>query len=392
MWHSRRRENFPADTEQFFREEGGTECIRGNQIDAGRSTSRTRLESQRPYPQKQKSELKKKLAEYYAREEDGPTFLEMADDWEKNRAAKLAYKTYEAYRPHIKRAKETFGSELMKDITPDRVQAYINDLGAQGYAKDTVSRARIILNEIFEYAIVQPGSILRFNPVAPVKIPKGLVKTRREPPTQEQLDRMDAEGEIGLLAWFLLYTGLRIGEIMALRWEDVDEEQKLIHVRHSVSYEGNRPVVKEPKTEAGARDVELLDKLIEVLPAERGKGFIFGGAEPMNKMAFRRAWLKWCIAHDLAICETWEEQKNGRTYEKHKYKPAVTPHQFRHEYASILEDAQISDFKAMKALGHSSIKVTKETYTHIRQRKASRIGAQLNEYLRSEDEEKNRAV
>ena len=210
---------------------------------------------------KTKPELKRKIAEFYSKEEAGPTFEEMADAWEKNKASKLEAKTYEAYRPHIKRAKEQFSGDYMKDITPDKVQAYIDSLGDQGYARDTVSRAKIIVNEIFEYSIVQPGSLIRFNPVAAVKIPKGLSKTRREPPTPEQLLKMDANDEMGVLAFFLLYTGLRIGELMALRWEDIDFKENIIHVRRAVSYIGNNPTVKEPKTDAGIRDIELLDKL-----------------------------------------------------------------------------------------------------------------------------------
>lgn len=330
---------------------------------------------------KTRAALIKKLTEINSRQENGRTFAEVADAWERYKGERIAYNTLQAYRPHIKRAVEYFGEDYIKDITPAEIQAYIDTLAAQLMAKDTVHRALVICSEIFDFAIVSKGSLIRYNPCAAVKIPKGLAKSRRQPPTSAQINAIAPDSEMGLFTYFLLYTGLRRGELLALKWEDIDRHEKLIHVRRACYFENGKPKLKDTKTESSRRDVELLDILEQALP-KGGAGYVFGGAEMWTAYEFNRKWLEFCKG--LGFVERMEYKHtaaNKHTYTQVKYKAAITPHQFRHEYASMLEDAGIRDFAAMQALGHSSITVTKDTYTHIRQAKEARIGEQLNEYI-----------
>lgn len=336
---------------------------------------------------KTKAKLKQKLLAVGDQVEKSAQFDTVAAAWEEAKAAQLAYNTYESYKPHIARAVSFFGTTPVSDVTPAEVQAFVDSLAAQGYAKDTVRRAKEVCNMIFNYAITLPGSSLRFNPCSAVTIPRGLKKTRREPPTAEQLMKISPDSEMGLFAWFLLYTGLRRGELLALRWEDIDRENKLIHVNKAVYFENNQPHTKETKTEAGTRDVELLDILLEALP-DKKQGYVFGGKQPWTAYQVNRKWLEWCKSVGLAEEEkiTHYNENNKHSYTTIKYKPMVTCHQFRHEYASMLEDAGVPEFSAKTALGHSSISVTKDIYTHIRNRKSARIGGKLNEYIKEQNQ------
>lgn len=184
-----------------------------------------------------KAKLKKKVRDFYQKTKDGMTFIEAADAWERVHAERVEWKTEEAYAPHVRRAKEHFGKRLLKDITPFEVQAYIDSLAELGFAKDTVHRGLVVVNKIFKYAIAQPNSVVSFNPCTAVELPKGLKKTRREPPTAEQLRKISPDG-FGLFAWFIMYSGLRNGELYALRWEDIDRKKKVIHVRRATHYIG----------------------------------------------------------------------------------------------------------------------------------------------------------
>ena len=335
---------------------------------------------------KSKQELNKKLRDYDSFAEHGRTFKECAEAWESVHSATIEQKTMQAYRPHIERAVAHFEGQYMKDITPHQVQAYVDYLAAQRFARDTVRRSLNVLNMVFNYEITSPGSLITANPCAAVKIPKGLKKERREPPTEDQLIKVSPDSDFGLFAYFLQFTGLRRGELLALKWEDIDFKNKIIHVRHGVSYASNQPKLKEPKTTAGNRDVALLDILESVLkntPVQSQKGYVFGGEKPLSATQFRKGWLSWCREVGLAEAKTTTHKgKNGHTYTKTKWIPTVTPHQFRHEYASILEDAGISEFAAKNLLGHSSIIVTKDVYTHIREKKsANNVAKNLNDYL-----------
>ena len=170
--------------------------------------------------------------------------------------------------------------------------------------------------------------------------------------------------------------------MLALKWEDIDFENHVINVKQAVTYGGNQPKIKAPKTQAGIRKVALLDVLESVLPRNR-KGYVFGGNKPLTASQIRVRWLEWCKEIGLAEADTNRyKAKNNRVYTKTKWHPLITPHQFRHEYASMLEDAGIGEFDAMNQLGHASITVTKDIYTHIRERKSGKnVADKLNAYI-----------
>ena len=342
---------------------------------------------------KTKSELRKKLADADTYKSKGRTFEQAADLWEEAHSTTIDDRTVQSYKAHIKRAKEHFAGCYIKDITADQVQAYVDMLAKRRYAKDTVRRALNVVNMIFNHEIVSHGTAVRYNPCAAVKIPKNLPKKRREPPTEEQLIKVNPDSEMGLFAFFLLYTGLRRGELLALKWGDIDSENKVIHVRRVVSYLGNQPEIKErAKTAAGIRDVALIDILEEALPKRRNKDhYIFGREKPLTHTEMIKRWTSWCRSVGLAeVIEKTTIGKNGKLYKSTRYKPLVTPHQFRHEYASMLEDAGISEFAAKNLLGHSSIAITKDIYTHLRERKeGQQTTAILNRYIADKDQVNN---
>ena len=108
---------------------------------------------------------------------------------------------------------------------------------------------------------------------------------------------------MGLFAFFLLYTGLRRGELLALKWEDIDFENHVINVRQAVTYGGNQPKIKTPKTQAGNRKVALLDVLeaeLKKTPVQSQKGYVFGGEKPLTASQMRVRWLDWCKEVGLA--------------------------------------------------------------------------------------------
>lgn len=342
-------------------------------------------QGQKTFSGKTQRIVKQKIAEWKAEGDRGKTFAQAADAWDSWHSAQVSYNAHDVYTPMLKRAKEHFKRNYIKNITPDMVQGFVNAVAAKGYAKGTVQKHLNMMRMIFDYAITQPGSGLYYNPCGAVRIPTGLTTTRREPPTDEQLAKVRPipDDDMGLFAYFLMYTGMRRGELLALRWEDIDRENKVIHVNKSVYYMGNNPHIKEPKTEAGKRDVDLLDVLADVLP-KGGRGYVFGGEKPLTNMAFRKGWIRLCKELGLVTVEEKEHYSEGNkhTYVEHVYTPTVTPHQFRHAFASMLDDAGIDESGAKAILGHSSIVVTKDIYTHLRERKRERIGNTLNEYLK----------
>lgn len=293
------------------------------------------------------------------KEEQPCTFSEIADDWEEQHWETISYKTAESYTAPLRRLKEKFGTRYAEDITPQMITAYLASLGNRGYAKRTVQMHRDILHMIFNCGIVN-GKV-QSNPCDAIVLPKGLKTSVRVIPQDEAINavRDNVGYEFGLFAYLCLYSGLRRGEALALRYEDIDREHKVIRVCKAVEFIGNNPHLKTPKTSAGIRDTVLLDVLAREIP--NGTGYIFcrkdGGL--LTKTQYRTKWKRYC-------------EKIG--YE-------ITAHQLRHGFATILYEAGIADKDAQELLGHSSITLTRNVYTHIRQAHREETNKKLNDFL-----------
>lgn len=334
---------------------------------------------------KTQKEVKQKMAQWRQEQAVSRKFQKVSEEWEVEHEKHSSYNTMRAYQAPLKRLREQFGDSKPEDITPDEVGAYLRYLAGRGYSQRTMSMEFAILNMIFDYSIVK--GYTNTNPCGPVKLPSGLPKAKRDMPTEDQLEavKKGVKEPFGLFPYMLLYTGMRRGELLALRWEDIDLKAGVIHVTKSVYFAGSASIVKEPKTESGKRTVVLLDALREVLP-EPGKGFVFGGEKPLTDYQFRSAWRKWAAAAGLAeqVMRESKNRKTGKVRQWNEWEPVISPHQLRHAFATILYDAGVGEVDTMAIMGHSSIKVTREVYTHIRQERMEKTAEQINSFLRQE--------
>ena len=298
-----------------------------------------------------------------AKENETPaplTFEAALDAWEAKHRERCGNKTAETYKAPIQRVRDQFAGMDAEEVTAQDVQAFLADLGKKGYAKRTVQMHRDILNMVFNNAIVENG--LRYNPCTAVSMPRNLPSSTRELPKDEAIEAVKAgkDTPFGLFAMICLYAGLRRGEVLALRYEDIDRNAGLIHVTKSVEYVSNNAHIKAPKTKAGVRDVPLLAPLAEAIPKD-GSGYIFPreDGKPLSKTQYRKRWLRYCAAIGYDI----------------------TAHQLRHGYATILYEAGIPDKDAQELLGHSDITLTRNVYTHIRQSQKEATAKKLNRYI-----------
>ena len=300
-------------------------------------------------------DIEKQMLLYIESKARKKSFSEIAEAWKEDHVKTVSYKTWQGYNAHYERALEEFGTHPLSEIEISDIQNYINRLAMQKYAFKTVKTALGVLSLIFDHGILLKE--ITQNPCVYAKIPKGLERNERELPNEDQIKKVidGVNCHFGEFAYLLLFTGLRRGEALALRSENIDFENRLIHVRQSVFFKSNRPEIKLPKTQSGIRDVYLLDKLIPILKGK--KGYIFGGDEPMTEQAFRRAWERY-------------QKESGVT---------VTPHQLRHAFATILHEKGIDVKSAQILLGHSDYKTTLNIYTHISESKKKLDFDKLND-------------
>lgn len=316
---------------------------------------------------KTQKEVKQKMAEWKQEQTAGKLFSAAADAWAEYHAQIVSHNGAIVYNAPLKQAKDHFSGRFVHDIGPNEINAYIIWVAGRGYARRTVQVHLDMLNMIYNYAIIQRWC--ENNPCTAVKLPGGLPKGKRELPSDEELSavKRGVELEFGLFPFMLLHTGMRRGELLALRWEDIDYLHRIIYVNKAIYFDGNTPCVKPPKTEAGNRTVMILDELMNVLPGP-GVGYVFGGEKPLTLSAFLTRWKNWCRAAGVKI----------------------TPHQLRHAFATVLFDAGIDVKDAQDILGHASMTVTRDIYTHIRKQRREETARRVNAFLSGQKPENDK--
>ena len=304
-------------------------------------------------------EVNQKILDFKYDEERGRSFEKIANLWWEDAEPKLAVQSLSAYKPALKRAIKEFGDTPIKDITPRDIDRYMRVLAAQGYAAKTISNRRIVLNKVFSYAIV--AGDINYNPCPAIDLPQGLPKERRPAASTSDEERIKTTEDPWLFPQIAIYSGLRKGEILALKWSDVDFTDDLIYVTKSVAHEGDKPYIKKPKTEAGCRIVPLLAplraKLIKAKKAQDTYIISDTGATPLTKRRFETLYKHY-------------KQNVGIT---------ATAHQLRHSFATVAIENGVDMKSVSEILGHKQISTTLDIYTDFRKAAIERSRSALND-------------
>ena len=301
-------------------------------------------------------EVYQKIKEYTEEKELGRTFKAVADEWWELEVEKLSPSTAKGYKKATERTVEAFGKMRIKEIRTADISKFLYDLGKrQGFAKKTVKNHKIVLNGIFHFAVVQGEAL--YNPVREAEIPRGLIERQRLPahPVEERL--IAASGELWLLPFMALFTGMRKGELRGLKWSDVDMKNKLIHVQRSV-WDGGGTHIKSTKTKAGTRLIPIPDVLYRELekydrPAEH---YVFGDENPISEKKYRYQYSKF-------------QKQTGIT---------ATAQQLRKSYATMAVAANLPADVLASIFGHEDITTTLNIYNQVREDRIIAAGKQLD--------------
>lgn len=307
-----------------------------------------------------KSELTASVARGEYREQSRLRFDEYARQWvagyEGRTARGIRARTVEEYRRDLERdAIPHFGRMRLAEIEPRHVKAFAGALADRGLAPRTVRNALTPLRALFATAVEE--GLLRSNPCAGVRL-----GGRRRPDaershgpralTEAQLVALiDATPEEWrLLVTTLAHTGLRISELVALRWGDIDLGARRVRVRRAI-VDG---VADVPKSAYGVRDVPLPRALADGLAARRRRGSHSGDDDPV-----------------------FTSPRGGlidpRNLLRRVVKPAAVRagvpwaglHTLRHTYASLLFRSGWNAKQVQMVLGHHSPAFTLAAYVHL---------------------------
>lgn len=177
-------------------------------------------------------------------------------------------------------------------------------------------------------------------------------------------------------------TGMRIGEIFALTWEDIDFENNVIHVNKTLArlsdYINNNGrqmfVINKPKTETSIRDVPILPKVKEALLEQRetqtkSKITIDGYTDfvftTRNGNVYSNANINLALKAIADGINRKEKQKAEAENRDPTYFEKFTPHCMRHTFATRCYEKGVKPKVVQKILGHKTLDMTLDVYTHV---------------------------
>lgn len=293
------------------------------------------------------AEITQKIRDWKEKTENGATFADVADEWWEIHSTTLANNTVKPYLPAYRRAVAEFGKEYIKDITPTAINKYIANF-AQTYADKTVRTQLMIFNLIFRHGVTY--GYIQHNPAVEIRVPKNLPKKKIEMPTEEDIEivKQSYDKTFGAFAYWIMYTGMRRGELLALTWEDVDKVSREIRVTKSIEHVNGNPYVKKPKTESGKRVIPILDKLHEKIQYKK-KGAVFPGASGgyMREHEYERLW------------ELYQRETGTK----------FSAHQLRHGFTTMLIENDTPIEVAQYILGHAQVSTTMDIYAQLRDKR-----------------------
>ena len=285
-------------------------------------------------------------------------FESVADLWKKDKKQYVKISTYSAYcllvDNHL--IPEFKGKE---DITEELVQSYVLKELNKGLNEKTIKDILIVLKMILKFGV--KNGMLEYRQID-IKFPTNHDKKMVEVLTRDnQRKLMDYLNDnftfknLGIV--ICLSTGLRIGELCALRWQDIDTEESIIKVRHTIQRiyitdEGDRKYTKilidKPKTKESIRDIPLSTNLSKIL-------------NPLKKVVKDEYFV---LTNDINPTEP----RTYRNYYKRLLNklgiPDIKFHGLRHSFATRCIEIN-SDYKTVSViLGHSNISTTLNLYVH----------------------------
>ena len=249
------------------------------------------------------------------------------------------------------------GSELVREVTPLDIQFYINQITQEGYSFSTIKKQLELIRAALRKAVSL--KIIPDNPASGIDMPsQKIVKKPREVLAYDEHEQRrlqqyiesHSDNNAVLCVAFMIETGLRSGEALALRWQDIDTERHKCHVCATVvnPHMPSKAYVQDtPKTDSSIRTIPLNVRATAILNAIKRRAnseFVFGDSKRLEYPTLIRTIKKMCRESKI---------------------PYRGAHVFRHTFATNCYYKGIDVKILSKLLGHSDVKVTYNTYINL---------------------------
>lgn len=264
----------------------------------------------------------------------------------------------------------------LRSLTTDRIQKFINFMHcAKGLSASTIRSTVNVISTAIDKAVKL--GYTGTNPTADVELPpikKSVVDALNDAELKQLFNVLDGEF-YGYAIKLCINSGLRRGELLGLQWTDIDLENNVIHVKNNLVKTSKGCLLQSPKTKSSVRDIVISDDVCAMLKKRRKEYsddiyFVrqLSKDQPMSPDNFSRRY--------RCICE-----KAGIT--------GKGVHRLRHTFATIAFQAGVFPKITQEQLGHSDLKTTMKTYTHLNHNAVKTavnvIGDRLKGYTKNVD-------
>ena len=306
------------------------------------------------------------------------TFFAFSNEWKQLYSASVKISTIRIREHELGILNKYFKMLPIQSITRRQYQKMLIEL-KNDYADNTISgvhgTARMIFKKAREFNLIKtdPTEFAR-PPRKQISIEKVLSTVPKYLEKNELRSFLDASHEYGLIgdyaAFMLLaYTGIRVGELSALTWQDINFDEHTICITKTCYNPTNRSseyTLLPPKTMKSIRTIDTDPTVFAALEKHRSD-------QNIEKMRYRKDWHK---DHDFIFCSvrypgypTEQKAIQLRITRLQKKLPditfKITPHVFRHTHTSLLAEANVPLHEIMDRLGHQDDTTTRKVYLHV---------------------------
>lgn len=286
------------------------------------------------------------------------TLEEYAKKWFETYKSVKAINTKAMYKNIIeKHIIYDLGHKALEDISKSDIQKMINDRAEH---RRTCEQIKITMKQILDSAV--EDEIIKKNVCTGITLPKakGTKKRALTDIEKKALSKANFTLKEKALIYVVYGCGLRRGETLALTRNDINLKERYISVNKTVVFDGNNPVLSQPKTAAGIRKVDMPNFLISFFKdyfKQHHDLYIITmkNGNLVTKSSYDNMWSN--IVKKINLAAGGNESCNvihGLTY-----------YTFRHNYCTTLYYSGISLKKAAQLMGHADIKMIMEVYAHL---------------------------
>jgi integrase len=282
-----------------------------------------------------------------------PLFKEVAKEWIEYKRPNLRQSTWSVYEGHTRNHFHDLDDLKINRITTVKIEKFITDRQNQGMNIQTIKKILVTLGQIMAYAVRH--KYISYNPVRDAERPKGQGNTKKQkirvltPFEINALMEAESDLEYNTLFQLAIFSGARQGELLGLKWSDVDWINNQVHIQRTF----NNQAWYDVKTETSNRKIDL---------------------GPVMMTALKK-WKLACLPSklDLVFPNKAGGPINHNNLVNRHFNPALKAaglpkirfHDLRHTYASLLIEQGENIKYIQSQLGHSSPTVTLDIYAHL---------------------------